>query len=75
VKAAKKLDAIVRNHFRDDAVVLDVCHHVRHIENMAVRRAPQPSPSWRLLLYRVMAKTGLVVGTGVASFQALSFST
>jgi hypothetical protein len=37
VRAARKLDAIIRNHFRNDPVTLEVWRHARHIEQAPVR--------------------------------------
>jgi hypothetical protein len=46
VSAAQKLDAVIRNHFRNDPVTLDVWRHARHIERPADRTEEVPvSPS------------------------------
>ena len=42
VKAARKLDAIIRAHFRNDPVTLEVWQHARHIEKT---NAPTPIPT------------------------------
>ena len=39
VKAAQKLDAILRAHFRNDPITLEVWHHARHIQ---VDPSPRP---------------------------------
>ena len=41
VKAAQKLDAIIRAHFRNDPITLEVWRHARHIETT---NAPAPIP-------------------------------
>jgi hypothetical protein len=45
VEAAQKLDAIIRNHFRNDPVTLDVWRHARHIERAAIRAEDVPALS------------------------------
>ncbi len=41
VEAAQKLDAIIRAHFRDDPVTLDVWTHARHIQVAPVRESDE----------------------------------
>jgi hypothetical protein len=84
-KAAKKLAAIMGNHFRDDPEILDVWRHVRHIERAEVHRAlgshlrasivpsPRPISDCRNLGRRNLSTPATCVLTTPTPFASLSF--
>lgn len=45
LEAAQKLDAIIRAHFRNDPVTLDIWTHARHVQVMPVREGEEEAPT------------------------------
>lgn len=45
LEAAQKLDAIIRAHFRNDPVTLDIWTHARHVQLMPVREGDEETPT------------------------------